>query len=498
MARPSDAFHTRCPYCQSVFKVRTEHLAIADGRVRCGNCFGVFLATEHLAQVAPTRVEPPLPTPPAAESPGMTEPIFNELGEDFELEDTTPPPASPSRPDETPLAAAVAAPAPSAQPAPADEVSWAHDPASYALPARDLSRASTLDDDDDFDTRFTTRPWYLEPDERRFDDDTGLDEDHESRTAPAAETGSGAEPELPDFDPDDPDFDIDDALLDDSVLGPVHSDTGHDWADDDVDADEDEYFETTGFQDEEPDAEDVEPPEADEAAEFESDWDGDTPWEDDADGEDALEQDADSDDEAGADEEPTDEFTATDQDSDDDEPWTARAGTLAKEELEEVLEAPPESPLRLFFWGLGSLALLVILASQLTWNYRERLAQNPRWRPWVEEFCALAHCELAPLRAVDLIELRDRAMVPNGSASGAYDVHLILVNRASFAQPYPDIELTFTDLDGKRIAVRRFKPEEYLSPETLGQKMPAGVPVHVRFSIVASAPGATGFEFRFH
>jgi len=33
---------TKCPHCQSLFRIQQEHLAAADGEVRCGVCYKVF------------------------------------------------------------------------------------------------------------------------------------------------------------------------------------------------------------------------------------------------------------------------------------------------------------------------------------------------------------------------------------------------------------------------------------------------------------------------
>ncbi|MEY4318873.1 MAG: hypothetical protein RI902_2681 [Pseudomonadota bacterium] len=39
---------TQCPECHTAFKVSSEHLAVANGWVRCGRCGGVFEALLHL------------------------------------------------------------------------------------------------------------------------------------------------------------------------------------------------------------------------------------------------------------------------------------------------------------------------------------------------------------------------------------------------------------------------------------------------------------------
>lgn len=36
---------TKCPHCNTLFRIQSEHLAVAEGEVRCGVCFKVFNAT---------------------------------------------------------------------------------------------------------------------------------------------------------------------------------------------------------------------------------------------------------------------------------------------------------------------------------------------------------------------------------------------------------------------------------------------------------------------
>lgn len=58
--------YTRCPTCSTCFRVTERHLAIAKGKVRCGQCQLVFNATEHSIDDLPvsdiTSVTQPKPT----------------------------------------------------------------------------------------------------------------------------------------------------------------------------------------------------------------------------------------------------------------------------------------------------------------------------------------------------------------------------------------------------------------------------------------------------
>src|SRR5690606_6987951 len=53
---------TRCPACQTVFRLRPEQLHARRGEVRCGHCFHPFNAIEHALEL-PTDGAPAAPPP---------------------------------------------------------------------------------------------------------------------------------------------------------------------------------------------------------------------------------------------------------------------------------------------------------------------------------------------------------------------------------------------------------------------------------------------------
>lgn len=58
---------TRCPSCQTLFKVVPDQLRISDGWVRCGQCDEIFDAVLHLLQA------PPAPELPSTQQPELPE-----------------------------------------------------------------------------------------------------------------------------------------------------------------------------------------------------------------------------------------------------------------------------------------------------------------------------------------------------------------------------------------------------------------------------------------
>lgn len=58
---------TRCPACQTVFRLRPEQLQARGGEVRCGQCYRPFNALEHALEMPAEPAPPPAP-PPAAQA----------------------------------------------------------------------------------------------------------------------------------------------------------------------------------------------------------------------------------------------------------------------------------------------------------------------------------------------------------------------------------------------------------------------------------------------
>jgi len=56
---------TRCPTCETMFKVVPDQIRVSEGWVRCGQCAEIFDATQNMVPSA----EPPAPTPPLAAEP---------------------------------------------------------------------------------------------------------------------------------------------------------------------------------------------------------------------------------------------------------------------------------------------------------------------------------------------------------------------------------------------------------------------------------------------
>jgi predicted Zn finger-like uncharacterized protein len=140
--------------------------------------------------------------------------------------------------------------------------------------------------------------------------------------------------------------------------------------------------------------------------------------------------------------------------------------------------------------------LLLLLGVQWLYFNRASLAAQNDWRPGLELFCSFLRCEL-PLR-VDLsrIELVSRDVRKHPRITGALLINATLVNRADFPQPYPVLEVTFSNSAGTPVAARRFRPAEYLGDQA---DIKAGMPVNTSLQVMLEIedPGEDAVSFKF-
>lgn len=133
---------------------------------------------------------------------------------------------------------------------------------------------------------------------------------------------------------------------------------------------------------------------------------------------------------------------------------------------------PRQKPYRFMgtaLWSLGILLLLGLLLGQYVYAMRDELARKPELRPLLEQLCAVVqpftHCEIPLRRDVALIALEGQELRQHPRLHNTLLASLTLLNKASFVQPYPVIELTLTDFNGALVGQRRFAPAEYLLPD---------------------------------
>lgn len=103
-----------------------------------------------------------------------------------------------------------------------------------------------------------------------------------------------------------------------------------------------------------------------------------------------------------------------------------------------------------------------------------------------------------PFRDTSSIELVSREMLSHPSRPRVLLLNATIVNRASQAQAYPEIQVRIFDLDNEVISERRFRPTDYLT-STSSMREGMTPDAYLRFSLEMLDPGdrAVGFELEF-
>lgn len=149
-------------------------------------------------------------------------------------------------------------------------------------------------------------------------------------------------------------------------------------------------------------------------------------------------------------------------------------------------------------WIAGSALLFFILGGQIAWAERAQWLEDTRVREWLDPACARLGCSLPPRRDVGTLELLSRDIRPHPSVPGALIISATVRNDADFAQSFPIVEITLSDLDETRIAMRRFRPRDYISdPRTIAAGLAPGATTALVFEVADPGKNAVAFEFKF-
>lgn len=151
--------------------------------------------------------------------------------------------------------------------------------------------------------------------------------------------------------------------------------------------------------------------------------------------------------------------------------------------------APPESG----WWIVGALGLALVLGVQLAWIFRGPLLSEPRLREAAEAVCRRVDCQLPTVDDRSRLSLIDHSVEPHPARPHALRITGVLVNRSELPQTLPILELVLSDAAGRRVAMRRFRPEEYLDERRPSRLEPGG---DLRIDLEVEDPGGDAVAFQ--
>ena len=171
-------------------------------------------------------------------------------------------------------------------------------------------------------------------------------------------------------------------------------------------------------------------------------------------------------------------------------------GIIAAEPRPMTAPQQAASGFKTGLWAMVNIVLILILLGQYAYFNRGTLSQYPELRPWLASLCAALGCETPLQRDVNRIVLTNRIVESHPKYPNALLIDATLVNDTDFPQPYPLVEIRFSDLNNQLVAGRRFRPGEYLPAGTrLQTGMAPRQPVHIILEIVDPGKDAVSFQF---
>jgi hypothetical protein len=153
-----------------------------------------------------------------------------------------------------------------------------------------------------------------------------------------------------------------------------------------------------------------------------------------------------------------------------------------------------------FHWKLlvaiAALALLLVL--QLLLADRALLAADARWRPLLSNVCGVFGCTLPPWREPAAFTVLAREVRPHPSTPGALRVTATFRNDARWPQPWPQVRLTLSDINGNAVAARDFSARDYLGAVPAQVELHSGQSASIAMDIVEPGARSVAFDFELH
>ncbi|MCP5268554.1 MAG: DUF3426 domain-containing protein [Zoogloeaceae bacterium] len=144
---------------------------------------------------------------------------------------------------------------------------------------------------------------------------------------------------------------------------------------------------------------------------------------------------------------------------------------------------------------LTALLLLLLLLGQVGHRFRAELAvATPSLRPLLEAACAALDCDIPLPRHVELVSIEASDLQIDPNQGGALTLTATLKNRAAYAQAWPLLELTLTDVQDNAVLRRVLQPADYLPPKADPTVFPPNGEVGLRLWLEVKDITAAGYR----
>ncbi|GAA3931583.1 DUF3426 domain-containing protein [Litoribacillus peritrichatus] len=149
--------------------------------------------------------------------------------------------------------------------------------------------------------------------------------------------------------------------------------------------------------------------------------------------------------------------------------------------------------------SVGCLFAISGLILQLAWLNFNQWSKLPSLRPAYSVTCQIIDCKLPHVRAIEKIRASNLIVRSDNKNNKHLLIDAVILNQASFTQPFPKLALIFSDNDGQDIASGLILPKQYLGGELSGvTNMPTNTPIHIAFKILDPGANARSYRIEFY
>ncbi len=149
-------------------------------------------------------------------------------------------------------------------------------------------------------------------------------------------------------------------------------------------------------------------------------------------------------------------------------------------------------PVKKLGWS-ATIGLVVVLGWQVTDWLMNKYARHHSPGSFASIGCEVFNCKLTPEKDRLRLTLTHTRIDLHPHQPDALRIKVKLVNEAIFAQPWPDLQVTLTDREGRVVGRRTFPPAQYLEKKQ-SQLLESGELGVVLFDLARPHEKAVGFE----
>lgn len=174
---------------------------------------------------------------------------------------------------------------------------------------------------------------------------------------------------------------------------------------------------------------------------------------------------------------------------------------VVPDHFREIHSYRPTSVVSTVLWSIGILLLSATLCLEYIWFNRDQFSQITEFQVAIANICKQFECKNIALRDSSKLELITRNVYSHPNEKNALIVDVTMKNNAKFAQPFPVLQIDFSDIRGDTVAARRFLPNDYLPIEETQTKQPLllqpNTSANITLEILDPGKQAMTYEFNF-